>query len=125
MKQKQRRYAPRTMEFDTDCLNVLQASFKTMDETFKRQTHTAHPRLPFALETYRNVKQKVKAMLDAPGTPVTLDENEILIVRTCLQVYNIDVLCMKDTPERTRLLSLCNQAAAILPKSRPMIRVHD
>lgn len=137
MKPKHRRYSPQvrqtaarqqlhTMEFTAEALIVLEESFQTMEEVFKRSGYSANPRLPFALETFQRVKQKVFAMLRAPGERFELDWNELLIVRTCLQVYTIDLLCMKATPARDYQIRLCEQVAALLPKELPpAIRLHD
>lgn len=115
-----------TTLFDVESLTVLQASFETMEVIFKRQTHAAHPHLPFALETFKCVKQKVFDMLHAPGQVFQFDGNEVLIIRTCLQVYCLDLLCMKATPERSYLITMCQTVAELLPKELwPPIRLHD
>lgn len=138
MKPKHRRYSAKVRQpvmsqqvlpmtaFTLEALGVLEASFATMEQVFKRQRYLIDPRLPFAFETFKSVKQKVFDMLRAPGVVFELDGNEVLIIRTCLQVYTIDLLCMKATPERLKQIAVCEQVAAILPKelSSP-VRLHD
>ena len=115
-----------TMEFTAETLMVLEASFETMEEVFKRSSSISHPLLPFALETFKQVKQKVFDMLRAPGTVFEFDWNEVLIVRTCLQIYAIDLMCMQATAERDHHITVCEQVVALLPKELPLsIRLHD
>jgi len=86
----------------------------------------AKKRIPFALNTFRRVKQKVFDMLCAPGERFELDWNELLIVRTCLQLYTIDLLCMKQTPERSQLVERCYEVASLLPPGLPApLQLHD
>ena len=114
-----------TAVFSVEMLSVLQSSFQAMEAVFKRQT-SSHPRLPFAFETLQRVRQKVVAMLHTPGEAVQLDANEVLIMRTCVQIYLIDLVCMQATPGRNYLIALCQQIAEILPKDPPPpLRLHD
>jgi len=130
MKPKHRRSAPQkrrpaphtplhTIAFSVESLTVLEASLHTMEVLFQQQISTAHPRLPFALETFARVKHKVRTMLHAPGETVALDGNEVLIIRACVQVYCLDLLCMQATPQREYLLALCYQCAGMLPNVVP------
>jgi hypothetical protein len=108
-----------TMAFSAEALTVIQASFQSMEKTLTRSPFLTHPRLPFALETFTQVKQKVSAMLAAPRETLSFDGNELLIIRVCLQVYTIDLLCRKATPERNYLIVLCYHVAGLLPNILP------
>jgi hypothetical protein len=57
------------------------------------------------------VKQKVSALLAASGEIISFDGNELLLIRACLQIYTIGLLCMKATPERNYLIALCHHVA--------------
>lgn len=126
MRPKHRHYSPKprqafiarqlhTMAFTVESLTLLQGSFKAMEEVFERQLAIPNPKLPFALETFRSVKQKVADMLLAPGVTVAFDANEIVVIHASLQVHLIDLLCMRETPERNVLVAICHQVATMLP----------
>lgn len=115
-----------TTAFTMEALSILEASFTSMDQVIKRHSYLPDPHLPFAVETFQNVKRKVSDMLRAPGETFELDGNEVLIMRTCLQVYIIDLLHMQATPERLHQIILCEQVEALLPKELPPpLRLHD
>src|SRR5205807_4672692 len=97
------------MTFDMELLTVLQASFPFMEGAFERCMATSHPRVPFALEMFQCVKQKVFDMLHAPGQVFHFDGNEMVIIRACVQMYSVTLLSMEITPERDYHLALCQQ----------------
>ncbi len=130
MKPKQRRYAPKpkpqvnthvpyALLLNPEALYLVQASFRSMEEVLRRNVAAPGWRLALAAETFSQVKQKVSKMLLAPGEAVEFDYNELLIIRTCLQLYTIDLLCMKQTPERSELVGQCYQVANLLPPVLP------
>src|SRR5258707_15173074 len=103
MKPKQRRYAPKpkpqvnthvpyALLLNPEALYLVQASFRSMEEVLRRNVAAPGWRLALAAETFSQVKQKVSKMLLAPGEAVEFDYNELLIIRTCLQLYTIDLL---------------------------------
>ena len=120
MKRKKRIYSEKVgrlpaILFSFEALSLVRDSFVVFEETLKRNTG-CDPHHPFAQVTFAQVRRKVDEMLllrELAGE-VTFDENELIIDRTCLQMYTADLLCKKSTPARDQLLARCFQVQQLL-----------
>lgn len=130
MKKKKRPEKPiirGAMSLSVEALSLIRESFSLFEETLRRDT-SSNPKIPFARDTFVMVRSKVDELLllQGMGMPVAFDDNEIIIIQACLQMYMIDLLYRKDLPDWEARLKLCRQVEQLLPPMfSPPLRLHD
>ncbi|HTK11862.1 MAG TPA: hypothetical protein VL485_32115 [Ktedonobacteraceae bacterium] len=110
-----------SIAFTVEALTILQASFVTLDVMFSVNANSSNPQLPFALDTFMRVRQKIADMLLAPGVAISFDSNEVVILRVSLQIYGIELTCTNTASDRVYRLKLCEQILCLLPLDVPPI----